>query len=263
MAERKHHQPLISIITVCYNAAQTIRDTLESVTEQNYPSIEYIVIDGGSNDGTVDIIKEYADKGIITHWVSEPDNGISDAFNKGLQKATGKYVQIVNADDWIDKNQLSIAVRALENNTDFGYAYGNLNLCDDNGKPKRYVQGIQDNPEKMRLSLKGMPHPSFLVRKETYDTIGGFDINCHIAMDYEWVSRCRSKNVHGLYVPELTVSFRDGGVSQRVIKKKMIEELKINCQYHGYILGTICFAGLFCKRLVFWVSRKTREQLTP
>ena len=117
--------PLISIITVSYNAVKTIEDTILSVINQTYPNIEYIIIDGGSTDGTLDIIKKYQDK--ITYWVSEPDKGIYDAMNKGIAKANGELIGIINADDWYELDAVQNVVLEF-NNTRPAIYHGGLNI---------------------------------------------------------------------------------------------------------------------------------------
>lgn len=118
-------QPLVSIVTVSYNSADTIEQTIQSVTKQTYPNIEYIIIDGGSRDGTVEIIKRYQDK--ISFWISEPDMGIYDAMNKGISYAKGDYIGIINSDDWYELDAIEKIVSKIKE--DPIIIYGNM-MCE-------------------------------------------------------------------------------------------------------------------------------------
>src|SRR5262245_19759519 len=118
-----YNKPLVSIITVAYNADRFIEKTIQSVLSQTYSPIEYIIIDGGSTDNTADVIKKYADR--IAYWYSEKDNGISDAFNKGLNKATGDIIGIINADDWYESDTIE---KVVNNFGDSDVTYGDLQI---------------------------------------------------------------------------------------------------------------------------------------
>ncbi len=215
MTSKQPTQPKVSVITVCFNAAATIEQTINSVSAQSYQNVEYIIIDGGSQDGTLDIIKVYAQKGIVMQWSSEPDKGISDAFNKGVDKATGDFIQIVNADDWLYPNQIETAVSALLDSPDYGYAYGDLHLYDEGGEHVQTNKGQPNEAKKILPSMVHMPHSTFVVRKEAYQKVGGFNPVVKVSMDYDWVFRANQLNCDGLYVPGLTGVMRIGGVSQR------------------------------------------------
>ena len=119
------NKPLVTIITIVFNGQETLSKAIESVSNQTYPNVEYIIIDGGSTDGTLNIIKKYGD--VITKWISEKDRGISDAFNKGLKLAKGEIIGILNADDWYERNAIISVVEAFENNKNIGIAYGWMN----------------------------------------------------------------------------------------------------------------------------------------
>jgi len=177
---------IISIITVCYNSASTIRDTFESIINQNYSDIEYIVIDGNSNDGTVSIIKEYEPRfNSKMRWISEPDNGLYDAMNKGIKMAKGDIIGILNSDDYYASNNVLTLVNNAISENNIDSCYGNL-LYIKKRKPYRYWRsGVQKSFKSGWMP----PHPSFFVRKEIYDKYGLFRLDCGINADYELMLR--------------------------------------------------------------------------
>ena len=189
--------PLVSIITIVYNGIRQVEQTIASVLGQTYENIEYIVIDGGSTDGTVEIIKRYQDR--IAYWVSEPDNGISDAFNKGINAATGEFVGLLNADDRMSADQVALGVQALLNSS-ADYIFGDLLFHDETGC---ILYRINGDPDYQRIIDSKMPelcHPTVLARKALYDRIGLFDTRYRYAMDYDWLLRLHRNGGRGLYV---------------------------------------------------------------
>lgn len=213
--------PKVSIITVCYNSERTIEDTLQSVINQSYPNIEYIVIDGISTDGTLSIINKYKDK--ITTIVSEKDNGIYDAINKGIKLATGEIIANLNSDDfYIDNNVIADVVTSFEKDkTDTLYA--DLYYVDaiDTNKIVRYWKSKQ---YKDGLFLKGWmpPHPTFFVKKEVYEKHGLFDLQFKSAADYEIMLRFIHRFKTSIaYLPRVIVKMRVGGVSNASLKNRI------------------------------------------
>ena len=174
----------VSIITVTLNNQDTIKSTIESVINQTYSNIEYIIIDGGSADATIDVIKKY--EGKIAKWISEKDDGIYDALNKGLRFATGDIVGFLHSDDIYDNNNIiSLIVNAFKNNNN-EIVYGDLVYVykEDANKIIRYWRAGEYKYE--RISKGWMPpHPTFFARKELYDKYGCFNSNFKIAADYE------------------------------------------------------------------------------
>jgi glycosyltransferase involved in cell wall biosynthesis len=209
----------ISVITVCRNSVLTIRDTFDSVLAQTYPDIEYIVIDGASDDGTVDIIKEYESRfNVMMRWISERDSGIYDAMNKGVRMAGGDIVGILNSDDRYASNSvLSLVHSAItENNADS--CYGDL-LYVKNGKPHRYWRAGE---RKTFVSGWMPPHPAFFVKKAVYDHYGLFRLDCGTAADYEIMLRFLEKHkISTAYIPEIVVLMTAGGVSNMGVKSKI------------------------------------------
>ena len=212
-------EPLISIITVCFNSAKTIRQTIESVLNQTYTNIEYILVDGKSTDDTIEIIKEYVPKfvenGIIYRWISEPDNGIYDAMNKGIKMATGEWVNFLNCGDLIfEQNTLDIIFLHLKSDLVFGnhaiYSYN----------PNKY-QIISAN---RKLNNFQMPycHQALFIRKQVIDCFP-FDSRYKIAADYYQFVQCKKANFTISHIPFTIVLYLNGGFSS-LNKKPMITE---------------------------------------
>lgn len=197
----------ISVITVCYNAVGTLEKTMQSVLGQTYPNIEYIIIDGGSTDGTVDIIGRYEDR--IAYWVSEPDGGIYEAMNKGIERATGDIIGIINSDDWyeIDVFQL-IADACIASN-------GKLVLHGDVAYHK--YEKITVYKPAMDLSHfwygTVVAHPTVFIPKCIYDEYGAFNTKYRIAADYDLLLRLFKQGVGYQYIPHIISHMSDGGVS--------------------------------------------------
>ena len=210
-------RPKISIITVSYNSKDHIEEAILSVVNQSYTNKEYIVIDGGSTDGTLTIIEKYRDK--ISYFVSEPDKGISDAFNKGIKAATGDLIGIINSDDKLEINALSIVAQYYSDNVDM--YRGICKIWNDktgfvyNEVPTLYWPII---PIKMRGA-----HPATFVSKKAYDKFGNFDRELRYAMDTDLFIRFSKYKAEVKYIDKPLASFRLGGVSQSNEKKRLNE----------------------------------------
>jgi glycosyltransferase involved in cell wall biosynthesis len=217
---QNHNSVKVSIITVVYNGASTIADCIESVINQTYQDIEYIVIDGASNDGTVEIVKKYGSK--IAVFRSERDKGIYDAMNKGIALATGDVIGILNADDFykdihvIDK----IVKKIVQTNADGLYADLIYVEAAKTNVIKRYWKsGLL----KKNSFLWGWmpPHPTFFLKKASYLQFGTYRLDLGSAADYELMLRMIHK--HGVkmtYLPEITTVMRTGGVSNSSVKNR-------------------------------------------
>jgi glycosyltransferase len=214
----------ISIITVSYNSSKTIKDTFDSVLNQTYNNIEYIVIDGNSKDNTVEIINSYEikfkEKGIEFKWISEKDDGLYDAMNKGIKIATGKYIGILNSDDfYCDNFIIEKVVKTLEKNkTDSLYA--NLYYVDAKDTNK-IIRNWKSQRFKDNLFKNGWhpAHPTFFVKKEIYEKYGIFNLNYKIAADYEIMLRFLEKyKISTQFLDEYLVKMRLGGESNQSIK---------------------------------------------
>lgn len=220
-----------SVITVAYNSAKTIRDTLESVLTQTYDNIEYIIVDGCSKDCTLDIVKEYEPLFCgKMRWISEPDKGLYDAMNKGFSMATGDVIGIINSDDlFSDKQAIAKVVNCFERNEPVDCVFADLYYVSQNDVSKivRYWK-----TGKKRSFSKGWhpAHPTFYVKKEVYIRCGTFDLEYKLAADFELMLRLVEKeNISITYLPEPLIKMRLGGATSKNItniKKGNIECVK-------------------------------------
>ncbi|HWL20525.1 MAG TPA: glycosyltransferase family 2 protein [Bradyrhizobium sp.] len=207
--------PDISVVTVVKNGAATLRRTIASVHAQKGPSIEHIIIDGGSTDGTIDLVKSLLRPG--DYWQSEPDYGISDAFNKGIALARGRAIQILNADDWLPPGQLAIRAAVLtESATDF--AFGDC-LAYEGDRPAFRYRGHADFAAQIGRHMHAINHPSLLARRSAYLDYGLFSLRHHYAMDYEWILRVHRAGGRGVYDPRIVANLSLGGVSHRQYRR--------------------------------------------
>lgn len=219
--------PKISIITVVYNGAKFLEQAIQSVLGQTYTNIEYIIIDGGSKDGTLDIIRKYDDR--IFKWVSEPDRGIYDAMNKGITFATGELIGILNADDWYEPDAVTKVVNVCEKYSDGEVFHGLLKRRDIEGNLKYIIGQSSDLLPKTMIE-----HPTCFVKKTTYQRYGLFDTSMRIAGDYELMLRLKKHQVKFVFIEEVLANFRDGGVSNSFKQVKETLTLKYN---YGFISG--------------------------
>ncbi|CAC9483898.1 Glycosyl transferase, family 2 [uncultured Gammaproteobacteria bacterium] len=203
----------ISIITVVYNNQNTINNAIDSVLNQTYENIEYIIIDGASTDGTVDIVKSYGNK--IDKFISEPDNGIYDAMNKGIVLATGDIIGILNADDFYADNTVLATVVEKMQYEGADSLYADLDFAQQDNVNKT-VRKWRSKPYKTDLFKNGWhpAHPTFFVRKNIYDKYGRFNLEFKISADYEIMLRFLVKHkISVIYLPKVLVKMRIGGVS--------------------------------------------------
>jgi len=212
----------ISVITVCRDAKVTIVDTLLSVQEQSYSNIEHILIDGDSSDGTADIIRKHERR--LAYWVSEPDQGIYDAMNKGIQQATGDLIGFLNADDMFANNMVLEWIAKVFSERDISACYGDLVYVDhtDLSRIVRYYRSKNFTPA--RIACGVMPaHPTLYLKKDIFKKFGLFKTDYRIAADFEFVARIFGKQtIQFYYIPRVLVKMRMGGVSTRSIKSNFI-----------------------------------------
>lgn len=204
---------VISVITICYNAHDFIAETIESVIQQDYKNVEFIIIDGASVDGTTDIVKHYADN--ISIFISEPDHGISDAFNKGIQAAHGDIICFLNAGDkFIDPTVLSTVSKDWkEKKPDilfYQMKIGNLGLT----PPVKYKNQLP-----AILNALEIPHQACFCTKKLFEEIGGFNLCIKIRMDYDFFVRCVGLDKRFQYIPKIITNYNDEGVSANIANR--------------------------------------------
>ena len=209
----------ISIITITYNSAKTVQRALASVQEQTYPDIEHIIVDGASTDGTREIIEAYAAKHKSVRWVSEKDNGIYDALNKGIGMATGDVIGFLHSDDKLYSPDSIGQIAAAFQTSETDVVYGDLQYC--NGQ--RVVRRWKSNDFHPRALKYGWmpPHPTVYVRSKVYQEVGLYDDLFHISADYDMILRIFTAGYQTRYIPEVLVSMETGGASNRNAKARL------------------------------------------
>lgn len=228
--------PTVSIITICYNAAATIEKTLQSVTEQDYPNIEYLIIDGQSKDNTLDIVARY--KAQISKVVSEPDKGIYDAMNKGMAAATGDYIWYVHADDQIYAANTLSQIMANHNQEDF--IYGKALLVNEQGE-ERSLETRKPHPDAATLTWKTMKqgmaisHQSMLVRRTLSPE---YDLTYRYVADFDWLIRVLKKSQSVRDTGTYWCRFAEGGISTQHRNASLKERFTI-LQKHFGLLPTL------------------------
>jgi glycosyltransferase involved in cell wall biosynthesis len=225
---RPPHQPLVSIVTVCRNAAATVPDTVASVRAQTYPWIEHLVIDGASTDGTQALLERFA---AHIGWISEPDLGISDAFNKGIASARGSLIGILNADDQYLPDTVAKAVDALHQHPEADFAFGGCDFTLD-GRVVLHHDGDADYAKTIHRQMPRLNHPSIFVRREIYERFGLFRLELRLAMDYDLLLRFHRHGVSGIAVPHTQVRMALGGASCQRILEAIAEATNVS-RNHG------------------------------
>jgi glycosyltransferase involved in cell wall biosynthesis len=249
---------LVSIITVSHNSALTISDTVKSVLNQTYPHIEYIIIDGASTDGTIDVINSFGNA--ISKFVTEPDKGIYDAINKGIRLSSGEIIGILNSDDFFyDGNVIASVVHTFLNN-DIDAVIGDVLFVDpvNSSKVVRYYSSKHFNINKFKFGFMP-PHPSFYVRRDLYEKFGYYKTDYKIAADFELVLRfLRIYNISYKYLEMPFVSMRSGGVSNKSISSNLTlnKEIARACRENGIITNyLLIYSKYFTKIFQFFGKR--------
>lgn len=216
----------ISIITVVYNGEKYIEDTIVSVLRQTYNNIEYIIIDGQSTDNTINIINKYKDS--ISTIISEKDNGLYDAMNKGIKISSGDIIGILNADDFfIDVSLIEKIATIFSTNNNIDILYSDLVFVDRDNKNK-IVRTWKSGVKQQFKSGWHPPHPTMFIKKDMYEKFGYFNLNFKISADYELMLRFIEKNNARLfYLPQTTIKMRAGGYSNKNIKNIIIANLEV------------------------------------
>lgn len=231
----------VSIITPCLNSRKTIRQTIESVRNQTYKNIEYIIVDGGSTDGTVDIIREYVPlfEGRL-RYISEKDDGIYSAFNKGIRMSKGALIGIINSDDYYEPDTVADVTSALTDDR-YQVIYGYCRLINKN----HIVGFMKYNHEELTNHM--IPHPTCFATRSIYQDFGMFLTTLKVSADYELMFRLYySKKVTFIQLKTVLANFRIGGASTN-LKRRTLENIAVKYHYRAYSLGEALkrLAGLY------------------
>jgi len=220
----------ISIITAVYNNKTSIASCIDSVISQTYKNIEYIVIDGGSMDGTIDILSQYKNK--IDILISEQDKGIYDALNKGVSCATGEVIGFLHSDDTFNNSETIEKIAETFSNKNVDGIYGNL-LYVDGKNPQKIIRNWQSLQYTQKMLRQGWmpPHPTLFLKRKVYSDIGNFNLKYRIAADYDFMVRVLNSNKYNIeYHPIYITLMRVGGASNKSLKniiKKSLEDYKV------------------------------------
>jgi glycosyltransferase len=220
----------ISLITATYNSVDTIAETISSVKRQNFDNLEYIIIDGNSSDGTLDIINQ--NKDVITKLISEPDNGIYHALNKGMKMASGEIIAFIHSDDLFAENWVLSEINTLFEKQKTDFVYGDLQYITSDSPPKiiRHWRSGEYNSSKLKKGWMP-PHPTVYFKRDLIEKIGFFNTSYNISADYDWMVRCLTyPEINVAYIPKVLIKMKTGGKSNRNLKniiRKSHEDYKI------------------------------------
>jgi len=253
-----NNYPLVSIVTPSYNQKKYLEETILSVINQDYPALEYFVIDGGSTDGSVEIIKKY--QGKLAGWVSESDLGQTDAINKGFNLCQGDIMAWINSDDIYHDGAISSAVEFLQEHPEIGMVYGDTDLIDDESRKIGHFNAKQASYQRLMRGGVYIPQPAVFWRKSLWEKSGPLDPSFYFAMDYDlWVRFAKSAPMQ--YLPKLWASFRihDDGKTTSSDDRCWPEMRKVYKREGGGIISI--FMGKYLLRLILgpmwkWIKMK-------
>jgi glycosyltransferase involved in cell wall biosynthesis len=244
--------PLITVITVVLNGEKTLEETIKSVINQTYPNVEYIIIDGGSTDGTLDIIKKYED--YIDYWVSEPDKGIYDAMNKGVVVASGQWINFMNAGDkFFNDNTIFFIYQNVKSlNSNYDIVYGKVEIINEKGEIEAiYGLNEKDSLKKLKKYMS-IPHQSTFYRLEFFKKTGKYDNDFKIAGDYEILLRSY-KNLQIKFLDSILALMLSNGVSQTQITKVFKEFTRAKLKNKDKIRAT--YTKIYIYYIVMMIKR--------
>ncbi|MBK2028562.1 glycosyltransferase [Francisella noatunensis] len=240
----------VSIITVCYNSAETIEKTIQSVISQSYQDIEYIIIDGGSYDGTLDILTKYRSK--LSKVVSESDDGIYDAMNKGIALATGDIIGILNSDDCYSNSDVIESIVSAFKQNDKDMLFADLKFVNENNKILRYYSAKRFTPNRLKFGIMP-PHPTLFVKKDIYQKYGVYRLDFKIAADYEIFVRFLLVNrLSYMYLNKCIINMLVGGVSTSNLQSKKIinQETMKALELNGINANYLCISTKYVTKIL-------------
>jgi glycosyltransferase involved in cell wall biosynthesis len=241
-------KPLVTVITVVFNGAEHLEETILSVLNQIYDNVEYIIVDGGSTDGTLDIVRKY--EHAIDYWVSEKDAGIYDAMNKGVCLATGNLIGIINADDWYEEKTIEISVKESSENQG-SIIHGVLRYYSNN--QYLFSRIGRSNPE-ANLKAMTVSHPTMFVPVSCYKKIGIFNLSYRTIADWDFVIRCNLACISFYWINYEFSNFRLGGASSSWSLSRVCENWRLRNSY-GYKWSYFLFVIEYSKFVLMWLLK--------
>ncbi len=230
--------PIFSIVTVAFNSASTIEDTIKSLLSQSFQDYEYIVIDGGSTDGTVDIVRKYEDK--ISFWCSEKDAGIYDAMNKGVSHSKGRFVAMLNSDDWYEPNTLEIVAKSIEINPDADVITGAVQFWRDGKKDLLCLSKLNGLSRSMTVY-----HPTSFINRTTHEAFGNFSLKFPLASDYDLILRLWLQKKQFVVIEDVLSNMRLSGISESNWSQSLKDATKVKLQYFSAITVWLQFFDMY------------------
>ncbi len=258
---KKEYLPKISIVTPSYNQGQFLEDTIQSVLNQGYSNLEYIIIDGCSTDNSVEIIKKYADK--LAYWVSEPDSGQSEAINKGFRRAGGEILAWINSDDVYYPGVLARIAKYFTNHSEIDFLFGYHDDIDENGRVFRKGTYLPYVPHAFRHGFAQICQPTSFWRRQVWEQCGPLDESIHLSMDYDLFCRVVKQGLCIRSIPIRVCQFRYHASSKSVMNKKEIRLLskKLLVKYFPEISNPIVYSLAFFETLFFRAVRRVKRVL--
>lgn len=250
-------KPIISVVTAVRNGAKTLARTIESIRAQNLPGLEYIVIDACSTDATPDIVQANSD--LVAILKIEKDRGISDGFNKGIALSRGRYVTILNADDWLSPGQLAAGIETMER-SGADFVFGDLMYHDARGNAVYRICGEPDYADRIGHVMPGLNHPTVIVRRSAYEKHGLFDLDLRLAMDYEFLLRLHRAGCKGAYDPRMVGHMSLDGASDALSERALAEVREISIRHGEPALSAWFRYGI---RLMRGRTRRILERTIP
>jgi glycosyltransferase involved in cell wall biosynthesis len=252
--------PLVSIVTPSFNQARYLEDTIHSVLEQDYPNIEYLIADGGSTDGSADIIRRYSDH--LAWWVSEKDRGQTDAINKGFAHARGDILAWINSDDTYAPHAISEAVEFFRTHLEIGLVYGDASFIDEDGRIIGHFRAAQTDYRRLRQGYVHIPQQAAFWRGDLWKKVGPLDPSFYFAMDYDlWVRLSAVAPIQ--YTPRLWANFRlhTQGKTLAADDRCWPEMLKIYYRDGGSWFGILPFKYRLRKLVAPLINARLRMRL--
>jgi glycosyltransferase involved in cell wall biosynthesis len=253
-------QPLVSILTPSYNQARFLEQTIQSVLSQDYPHMEYLIVDGGSTDGSLEIIQRYADR--LAWWVSEPDQGQTDAINKGFAHARGEIYAWLNSDDTYLPGAISAAVSSLQSHPQAALVYAGANLVDEAGHIIGHFPARQTNLNMLLRGSVHIPQQAAFFRAKAWQLAAPLDPSFHFAMDYDlWVRLAKMAPL--VYTPGLWANFRLHGAGKSVIMDDRCypEMMRVYQRERGNRFSLLSLRWFLRRTFYAWLPLRLRLRL--